>query len=605
LLKATRQADHMLVRRCPNSPFAARRTRTMTHPRSSLAAGTLAFIAQPQPEPIYLREIAVIGAGVVGVPLAALFASSELWAPDGAPTRVTLVQRPSPSAGWKVGAINAGRSPVGGPEPALDDLVAQGAGGGRLRATSDLADVRDADVVIVCVQTGRRGMGPDYGHLLDALHGVAGALRQRTVGSMPLVVVESTLAPTTMQTVVRPLFAQHGLEEGRDLYLAHSPSRLVRGAVAERFASTDKLVGAFTPEATRRLAAIYGRIVTRGTVHCTDPTTAEVVKTLENAARDVRLAYAAEVARYCDARDVDYFAVRRRVNALLAADGSAPRCGGLLVPTVGVGGQGLPRDGIYLWWRALEAGVNPARSLVLEARRINDESPAQVLALVERCSGSVAGRSIALLGVAYRANSDDARNSPTLALAAQLAARGARVSLHDPHVAAADPVLLRGGLAGHFHRDLAEALATAEVVVVCVAHDRYLRDGGRWLQHAQRLRTVVDACDAYRAPQIASTAVRYAGIGRGIAMPSAALVGAVAAGLRAVERGLANEAAMLLQRIDARLGNDGHDRLDFAAARRLTACCVSRCELGEPGGVERVPAVDAFRSRLVACAVDA
>jgi UDP-N-acetyl-D-mannosaminuronic acid dehydrogenase len=579
----------------------------MTHPPSSPIVASPSpsrALAETPPEPVYLREIAVIGAGVVGVPLAALFAAAELWAPDGKPTRVTLVQRASSSAGWKVGAINAGRSPVGGLEPALDELVAQGAGGGRLRATSDLADVRDADVVIVCVQTGRRGMAPEYGHLLDALHGVAGALRQRTVGSVPLVVVESTLAPTTMQTVVRPLFAQHGLEEGRDLFLAHSPNRLVRGAVAERFAATDKLVGAFAPEASRRLAGIYGRIVTRGTLHCTDPTTAEVVKTLENAARDVRLAYAAEVARFCDERDVDYFSVRRRVNALLAADG-VPRCGGLLVPTVGVGGEGLPRDGIYLWWRALEAGVNPARSLVLEARRINDESPAQVLALVERCSGAVAGRSIALLGVAYRANSDDARNSPTLALAGLLAARGAHVSLHDPHVAAADHALLRSGLAGRFHRDLAEALATAEVVVLCVAHEHYLRDGGRWLQHAQRLRTVVDACDGYHASQIASTAVRYAGIGRGIAMPSAPLVAAIAAGLRAVERGLANEAAMLLERIGARLGADAHDRFDLAAVQRLTACCVSRCELGEPGRVERVPAVDGFHSRLVACAVDA
>jgi UDP-N-acetyl-D-mannosaminuronic acid dehydrogenase len=577
----------------------------MTHPRSSPTVRSLALDAEHQPEPLYVREIAVIGAGVVGVPLAALFAAAELWAPDGTPSRVTLVQRASSSAGWKVGAINAGRSPVGGLEPALDDLVAQGAGGGRLRATSDLADVRDADVVIVCVQTGRRGMAPEYGHLLDALHGVAGALRRRTAGSVPLVVIESTLAPTTMQTVVRPLFAQHGLEEGRDLFLAHSPNRLVRGAVTERFAATDKLVGAFAPEASQRLATIYGRIVTRGTVHCTDPTTAEVVKTVENAARDVRLAYAAEVARFCDERDVDYFAVRRRVNALLAAEGTAPRCGGLLVPTVGVGGEGLPRDGIYLWWRALEAGVNPARSLVLEARRINDESPAQVLALVERCSGAVAGRSIALLGVAYRANSDDARNSPTLALAAQLAARGARVRLHDPHVAAADPVLLRSGFAGSFHRDLAEALAAAEVVVLCVAHERYLRDGGRWLHHAQRLRTVVDACDAYRAAQIASTAVRYAGIGRGIGMPSAPLVAAVAAGLRAVERGLANEAAMLVERIGDRLGAEGHGRLDLSTVQRLTACCVSRCELGEPGRVERVPPVDGFRSRLVACAVDA
>ena len=130
------------------------------------------------------------------------------------------------------------------------------------------------------------------------------------------------------------------------------------------------------------------------------------------------------------------------------------------------------------------------------------------------------------------------------------------------------------------------------------------RIGGRWLQHAQRLRTVIDACDAYHASQIASTAVRYTGIGRGIGLPSAPLVGAVAAGLRAVERGLANEAALLLERIDARLGADGHARLDHDAARGLTACCISRCELDEPGSIERVPSVDGFRSRLVACAVD-
>ena len=208
------------------------------------------------PDPVFVREIAVVGPGIVGLPMAALLASAELWAPDGVPTRVTVVQRPSPSSGWKVGAINAGRSPIGALEPAIDELVAQGAGSGRLRATTQYGDIRDADLVMVCVQTERRGTAPDYTHLLEALRGVATALAQRTSGSVPLVVIESTLAPTTLQTVVRPLFAQHGLEEGRDVLLAHSPSRVTRGGIVERIASTDKLIGTLSPETGPRVAAV-------------------------------------------------------------------------------------------------------------------------------------------------------------------------------------------------------------------------------------------------------------------------------------------------------------------------------------------------------------
>jgi UDP-N-acetyl-D-mannosaminuronic acid dehydrogenase len=573
----------------------------------SAAAKRSALALHDGIDPVLVREIAVVGPGVVGLPMAALLASAELWGPNGMPTRVTVVQRPSTSSGWKVGAINAGRSPIGALEPAIDELVAQGAGCGRLRATTQFADIRDADLVLVCVQTERKGTGPDYAHLLEALHGVATALAHRTSASVPLVVIESTLAPTTMQSVVRPLFAQHGLEEGRDVLLAHSPSRLTRGGIVERIVSTDKLIGTLSRETGPRVAAVYARIVTRGALHCTNATTAEVVKTLENASRDVRLAYAAEVARYCDAQDIDFFAVRRRVNARLAAENgtSAAPCGGLLVPTVGVGGHSLPKDGPFLWWRALEGGAVPAHSLILEARRINDESPAEVLSLVERFSGSVAKRSIALLGVAYRADSDDARNSPTLALARLLIARGARVSLHDPHVSAADPNLLRTGLAAIFHRDLADALATAEVVVVCVAHQQYLLGGQRWLPHAQRLRSVIDASDAYRAAEIASTAVRYAGIGRGFRRPSGTLIEGVAAGLQTVMRGVGNEAAMLVDQMNERFARDEFSLVRIAEVRRLAACCVSRCNVPEQEPITPTATVDGFKSRLVACAVAA
>jgi hypothetical protein len=265
----------------------------------------------------------------------------------------------------------------------------------------------------------------------------------------------------------------------------------------------------------------------------------------------------------------------------------------------------LPKDGVFLWWRALESGAVPAHSLILEARRINDESPAQVLALVERFSGSVAGRSIALLGVAYRADSDDARHSPTLALAQQLVARGAQVSLHDPHVSAADANLLQSGLAGSFHRDLADALATAEVVVVCVPHQQYLHGGQRWLPHAQRLRSVIDACNAYRASEIASTVVRYSGMGRGFRRPSGALIEGVVAGLRAVMRGVGHEAAMLVEQLNQQFPSDAFGRARIDQVRMLTTCCVSQCNVAGLEPIAPVAMVDGFRSRLVACAVDA
>ena len=369
---------------------------------------------------IFVREIAVVGPSAVGMPLAALLANAELWAPDGSPTRVLVVQRPSATSGWKVGAINAGRSPLGGPERSLDTLVAEGAGSGRLRATTSYLDIKDAELILVCVQTDRDGAAPDCARLMDALHGVALALRERSNGERPVVVIESTLAPSSMLTTVRDLFAGHGLAEGRDLLLCNSPSRVTPGQLVERIGTATRLVGALRPEASEIVARVYGRIVRSGSIHRTNCMTAEVVHTLESADRDLRIAYAAEVVRYCDARDIDFFAVRRQVNARLAHESghAAGSCDpAMLVPTVGVGGHALPMASTHLWWRALERGTNPARSLMLEARRINDESPGEVASLIERFSGSVRGRSLALLGVAYRPDSGDARNSPTLALA--------------------------------------------------------------------------------------------------------------------------------------------------------------------------------------------
>ena len=169
--------------------------------------------------------------------MAALLAHARIREGTTTPAKVVVLQRPSPTSGWKVDAINAGRSPIGGVEPELDRVVAEAVQTGQLSATSDYATVRDADVILVCVQTDKRGFAPDYGPLFEALTGVGEHLRERPKGNMPLIIFESTLAPSSMTTVVREHFARYGLVEGRDILLGNSPNRVMPGRLVERVRS--------------------------------------------------------------------------------------------------------------------------------------------------------------------------------------------------------------------------------------------------------------------------------------------------------------------------------------------------------------------------------
>ncbi len=309
-----------------------------------------------------------------------------------------------------------------------------------------------------------------------------------------------------MTTLVREHFARHGLVEGRDLLLGNSPNRVMPGRLVERVRSSDKLVAGLHPATPVLIERLYRRVVTRGTLYQTNSMTAEVVKTLENAYRDVRIAYAAEIARECDARGVDFFALREAVNTRVrqgdaaTADPTAVPSGGLLVPTTGVGGHCLPKDGILLWWRRLERGEDQSRSLILGARIIDDASPAEMVRLIERTGGPVTGRRLALLGTAYRFNSEDTRNSPTLVLARLLLERGAVVRLHDPYVRPDDQYLRKFELTAHFTRDLAAAVADADTLVMCTAHCEYVGALGALLAAAPRATTVIDGMQSLSRP---------------------------------------------------------------------------------------------------------
>lgn len=554
-----------------------------------------------------VRKIAVVGPGIVGVPMATLLAHAELREGSDTPATVVVIQRASPSSGWKVDAINSGRSPIGGIEPALDRVLGDAVAAGRLSASHDYGVATDADVILVCVQTDRDGNAPAYGPLFEAMTALAEALQRKPKGHVPLIVFESTLAPTSMSTVVREHFAGYGLIDGRDVLLGNSPNRVMPGRLVERVVTSDKLVAGLSPATPGLIARLYARVVTQGTLYQTNSMTAEVVKTLENAYRDVRIAYAAEVARYCDSQDVDYFALRDEVNRRVAqtdgasSDPNAVPSGALLIPTLGVGGHCLPKDGILLWWRALEHGRDTSRSLILEARRINDESPGQVLALMERRWGPVTDRTVALLGAAYRFNSEDTRNSPTLAFARLLISRSSRITIHDPHVKASDQNIEAAGLGPVFTNDLHSALGTADLVVLCTAHRDYM-DIDRVLALAPIASGVVDACnllpDPATRPQLS-----YTGIGRGSLRPPEALIEAVSAGFRAVERGVANEVESLIDFLNPTYAATPFERVDLREVQRLAATCGTGCRIVDPGPVEPPPRNAGFRSRLVARAL--
>lgn len=552
-----------------------------------------------------VRKIGVVGPGIVGMPMAALLAHARVREGSAEPARVLVIQRDSPTSGWKVDAINAARSPIGGVEPDLDRIVADTVGAGLLKASHDYADLADADVVLVCVQTDKKGIEPDYGPLFESLEHLARSLQSRPAGNIPLVIFESTLAPSSMATLIRELFAGHGLREGRDVLLGNSPNRVMPGRLVDRVASSDKIVAGLEPRTPELIRRLYGWIVTRGTLYATNSLTAEVVKTLENAYRDVRIAYAAEIVRYCDLHDIDFFQVRDAVNLRMARtdgaslDPTAVPVGGLLVPTVGVGGHCLPKDGILLWWRRLETGDDSEHSLILASRRINDESPEETVRLAERSFGDLGGRSITLLGAAYRGDSEDTRNSPALVLARILKDRGAGVTIHDPHVRQGDQNLARTGMERHFTGDLTQALYQADLVFSCAPHQAYLQDKVSTILPAPRLKCFVDGCNLFQPADFAQRSIVYVGVGRGRKPPTSDFTEFTLAGFRAVERGFAGEIRDLVQFLNARYAGTEFEKVDFQDVQRLAATCSTGCDIVDPEPPEPVEPYDGFLPRLV------
>jgi len=420
----------------------------------------------------------VVGLGYVGLPVACMLARV------GFPvTGVDIDPQ-------KVARINAGALPLGGREPGMAELLADVVASGRLRASSDYTACQAARVVLISVETpvettDRR---PAYRALRRACEEVGRAVRPGT-----LVIVESTIAPGTMATVVQPLLERaSGLRVGQELFLGHCPERVMAGRLLANLEQCARAVGGMDAPTAELAVALYRHIV-RGDLDATDCLTAELVKTAENAYRDVQIAFANEVALLCENVGADVYRVRELVN-------KSPQRN-MHMPGAGVGGHCISKDP----WLLIHgtAGPNPAR-LMPVARAINDGMPLHVAGLVRdglaEAGREVSAARVAVLGYAFREDSDDTRNTPSEPLATRLREWGAEVVIHDPYVAP-------------YAVDWESCVAGADCVVLMVRHSAYSAIALERLAERMRTQVLVDGRGMFDKATARRVGFVYKGVG--------------------------------------------------------------------------------------------
>jgi UDP-N-acetyl-D-glucosamine dehydrogenase len=354
-------------------------------------------------------HIGVIGLGYVGLPLAVEFAKAGFI--------VTGIDVDETKVAW----INAGESYI----PDIDsDKLQTLVSSGNLRATKDMNIIADLDVISICVPTPLSKVGgPDISYIIAAVD----SINERIHKNM-LIVLESTSYPGTTREIVFSRLEKSGLKVGENYYLCFSPERIDPGNEKYTIANTPKVIGGVTAECSKLGTLLYRQIVDE-VVTVSSPKTAEMVKMLENTFRSINIGLANEIAIMCEKLGVDVWEV---------IDAAATKPYGFMkfTPGPGLGGHCIPIDPQYLSWKMRTLDYNP--HFINLAAEINSAMPAHVKNLIisalnER-GKTVKGSSILILGVSYKKNINDVRESPSLDVLVLLDAAGAKVDFFDPHV---------------------------------------------------------------------------------------------------------------------------------------------------------------------------
>jgi UDP-N-acetyl-D-glucosamine dehydrogenase len=389
-------------------------------------------------------RVGIVGVGYVGLPLAVVFAEAgfQVTGVDASPERVAQ--------------INAGQSYIADiPSETIGRLRAEG----RIGATSDYAALAEMDAISICVPTPlRKTRDPDISFIADVTEQIARYLRPGQV-----IVLESTTYPGTTREVILPQLQASGLTVGRDYFLAFSPERVDPGRADWTTVNTPKVMGGVTPGCLAVARTLYEQAIER-VVPVSSPEAAEMVKLLENTFRAVNIGLVNEVLLMCDTLGLDVWEV-------IDAAGTKPFGFMKFTPGPGLGGHCIPIDPLYLSWK-LKTLNYTARFIEL-ASEINTEMPhywvQRVQDALNDAAKAVRGSSILVVGVAYKKDVDDVRESPALDIMHLLFEKGASVSYHDPHV----PRVTVQDRELTCVADLYAAAQEADCVVVVTDHSAY------------------------------------------------------------------------------------------------------------------------------------
>jgi UDP-N-acetyl-D-glucosamine dehydrogenase len=390
-------------------------------------------------------RVGVMGLGYVGLPLAVEFARAGFVT-----TGIDLDPR-------KVEAVTGGRSYV--PDVPTADVAALVATG-RLRAVSDLSAVRELDTINICVPTPlRKTKDPDMSFVVCAVEAIARHLHEGM-----LIILESTTYPGTTDELVKPMLEASGLRCGIDFFLAFSPERVDPGNPTFNTRNVPKVVGGITRESTEIATALYSAAISQ-IVAVSSPAIAEMVKLLENTFRAVNIGLVNEIALMCDRLGVDVWEVVRA--AATKPFGFMP-----FYPGPGLGGHCIPIDPFYLSWKAKQYGFEP-RFIEL-AGQVNGSMPHFVVDKIADALNqqrkALNGSTVLVLGVAYKPDIDDIRESPALDVLGLLHERGTIVRYADPYVPVISGNLWSGGF-DLASESLEEAdLAAADCVAILTDH---------------------------------------------------------------------------------------------------------------------------------------
>lgn len=403
-------------------------------------------------------KIGIIGMGYVGLPLATVFADAGF--------RVTGIDVNAE----RMAQLNRGQSYV---EDVPSDTVARLRAEGLLEGTTDFSVLADMDAISICVPTPlRKTRDPDISYIVAATEYVAKYLRPGQV-----IVLESTTYPSTTREVILETLTETGLRVGEDFFLAFSPERVDPGRTDWTTMNTPKVIGGVTPACLKVTSALYGSAI-QTIVPVSSPEAAEMVKLLENTFRAVNIGLVNEILLICDKLGLDAWEI---------IDAAATKPFGFMkfTPGPGLGGHCIPIDPLYLSWKMKTLNYN-TRFIEL-ASEVNTSMPRYWVQKVQDALNehgkALKGSTVLVLGVAYKKDVSDLRESPALDILALLREKGATVQYHDPHV----PSFEHDGLALACVEPLNAALREADCVVVVTDHSAY-----DWAEVATKAVLIVD-----------------------------------------------------------------------------------------------------------------